>query len=255
MNKPVVFVSHIAEEAEMANALKDLIEENFLGMVKVFVSSSPDSIEPGDKWLEKVEKALDSCSIMILLSSVESVKYPWINFEAGAGWIRKIPVIPLCHSGMEPEELPIPLKLLQGIKISEESSLQAVFKIIAHVLKSNSPKVNFNDFVSSMKTLEEKYIFWNKINYELNQLHNLDVELFDKLFAKELVMVDLSEVELKELNDTISFILQKEYLRIKPAKQQIAFLSTGKMTGKYEIYGSKEYRDLFKNKNCEFYRE
>lgn len=99
MDKPVVFISHITEEKEMAMELKKLIEESFLGMLDVFVSSDENSISSGSKWLDNITSALSSCAIELILCSPNSVKRPWINFEAGAGWVRDIPVIPLCHSG------------------------------------------------------------------------------------------------------------------------------------------------------------
>jgi hypothetical protein len=47
MQKPLIFISHITEEREIAFALKQLIEASFLGMMEVFVSSDPTSIELG----------------------------------------------------------------------------------------------------------------------------------------------------------------------------------------------------------------
>ncbi|PWW84198.1 hypothetical protein CYK95_04780 [Clostridium perfringens] len=101
MNKPIVFISHITEEKELAYKVKELIEESFLEMMEVFVSSDGESITAGDRWLDNITNSLTSCVIELILCSSESIKRPWINFEAGAGWIRKIPVIPLCHSGMK----------------------------------------------------------------------------------------------------------------------------------------------------------
>lgn len=100
MEKPIVFISHITEEKEMALELKSLIEESFLGMISVFVSSDENSISSGSKWLDNITSALGNCAIELILCSPNSVKRQWINFEAGAGWVREIPVIPLCHSGM-----------------------------------------------------------------------------------------------------------------------------------------------------------
>lgn len=101
MSKPIIFISHITEEKEIAIELKKLIEKKILGMMEVFVSSDENSIKLGHKWLEDITYALKNCVIEIILCSSESIKRPWINFEAGAGWIREnIPVIPLCHSGM-----------------------------------------------------------------------------------------------------------------------------------------------------------
>lgn len=76
MNKPIVFISHITEEKELAIELKRLIEESFLGMLEVFVSSDEDSIASGSRWLDNITEALKNCVIELILCSPESVKRP-----------------------------------------------------------------------------------------------------------------------------------------------------------------------------------
>lgn len=49
MDKKIVFISHITEEKELAVKTKELIEESFLGMIEVFVSSDEHSISLGQK--------------------------------------------------------------------------------------------------------------------------------------------------------------------------------------------------------------
>lgn len=167
VKKPIVFISHITEEKELAYELKKLIEFNFLGMLDVFVSSDEASISAGSKWLNDITVSLKNCSSEIILCSPESVKRPWINFEAGAGWIRDIPVIPLCHSGMEPSLLPIPLNMLQAARISEISSLKLIFPVLAESIGSKTPNIDLTNFISSTKEFEDKYTFWNKCNLYL----------------------------------------------------------------------------------------
>lgn len=150
MDKPIIFISHITEEKELALELKQLLEEKFLGMIEIFVSSDEESIALGTRWLDNISNALGSCAIELILCSPQSVKRPWINFEAGAGWIRNISVVPLCHSGMEPSKLPIPLNLLQAIRLSEVSGLKLLLPLIANAIGSAEPKVDFSDFVNKV---------------------------------------------------------------------------------------------------------
>lgn len=58
VQKPVVFVSHISGEREIAGALKALLESSFVGMMDVFVSSDPKSIHLGQQWLDTISAAL-----------------------------------------------------------------------------------------------------------------------------------------------------------------------------------------------------
>lgn len=162
MSKPVVFISHISEEKEIALALKELLNSSFLEMLDVFVSSDFESVNLGQKWLDDITTALKECGVEIIICSPVSVERQWINFEAGAGWIRDIPVIPLCHSGIEPNELPIPLKLLQAGKVTEEASLKEIFRVLVRILGSSLPKVDVSDFVEKAKRFELEYA--KKIN-------------------------------------------------------------------------------------------
>ena len=121
MDKPKVFISHIGEEAQLAQILKTHFLNDFLGMIDVFVSSDSTSITVGNKWLNDIDDALKTAQIELILCSYESVKRPWINFEAGAGWVKGIPVVPVCHTSMRPVDLPIPLNMLQAIEAKDKN--------------------------------------------------------------------------------------------------------------------------------------
>ena len=155
MQKPIVFISHISEEKEIAAALKELVESAFLNMMDVFVSSDPSSIGLGQKWLDSITDALESCVVEVILASPMSIQRPWINFEAGAGWIRKIRVIPICHSGMTPDKLPMPLKLLQAATATEETQLRMILPALARSLDCDLPTIDLSPFIETVKEFEE----------------------------------------------------------------------------------------------------
>lgn len=154
MQKPLVFISHITEEKEIAQALKQLVESTFLNMIDVFVSSDPTSIKLGRKWLDEITHALKNCSVEIILASPESVKRPWINFEGGSGWIRDIPVIPLCHSEMVPAKLPAPLSSLQAATATDEAQLKLIFPVLAEAVGCTLPEIDYLPFIAVVKEYE-----------------------------------------------------------------------------------------------------
>lgn len=252
MNKPIVFISHITEEKELAIELKRLIEESFLGMLEVFVSSDEDSIASGSRWLDNITEALKNCVIELILCSPESVKRPWINFEAGAGWIREINVIPLCHSGMEVSKLPIPLNLLQAVKISEISSLKLIFPVLASAIDAKCPKITFDEFVNRVKQLEEKYTYWNEINKRLTEFESKYVKIFNVLKERDIV-ADLQETDLRELQRILSWFIEKEYVSFQETCS-VALTQEG-LFKKIVINATREYRRLFCMKECVFYRK
>lgn len=152
-----VFISHIHEEKDLAALLKARIAEDFLGKVECFVSSDTESVLAGEIWLRSVEKALNEASIEVILCSAASVKRPWINFEAGAGWIRGIRIVPVCHSGLAPGALPLPLNLLEAISASEPPDLQRLYKTIADAHKSNIPRAPLDDLARQVRKFEVEY--------------------------------------------------------------------------------------------------
>lgn len=155
--KNLVFVSHISDEKEIALALKQLITSSFQDSIDVFVSADPASIALGKKWLDQITDALSNCNILIVICSPASVLRPWINFEAGAGWIRKIPVIPICHSGMTPATLPIPLKLLQAGNASEEKIIREIVGIAALRANCPIPSVDLTTYIERVRAFESTY--------------------------------------------------------------------------------------------------
>jgi hypothetical protein len=155
MQKPLVFISHITTEKEIAVAFKELIEQAFLGMIEVFVSSDPNSIAMGGRWLDNITYGLKNCIIEIVVASPTSVTRPWINFEAGAGWVRDISVIPLCHSGMTPSALPAPLSSLQAALATDATHLERVSAVLAKAIDCKLPDVDYTHFIGVVEKYEE----------------------------------------------------------------------------------------------------
>lgn len=145
-----IFISHIGSETELAQNLKNSLKKHFLGLLDIFVSSDKEAIQAGAKWLDEVDTALKSADFQIVLCSKESVGRPWVNFEAGAAWIRGIPVIPICHSGLRLIDLPIPLGMLQGVECSQPDSLYRLYDIVAKTLGVDVPDIDFKQLASEL---------------------------------------------------------------------------------------------------------
>ena len=155
MAKPRVFVSHISQEGALAAVLKKHLSRDFLNLLDIFVSSDGVSIEAGEKWLDEVSTALEEAQIELVLCSAESVTRPWINFEAGAAWIRRIRLIPVCHSGIKPDELPVPLKMLNAIVAGEAAGVEGLYRSIAKVVDIDAPAADFAAIAAEIRTTEE----------------------------------------------------------------------------------------------------
>ena len=158
MTRKRIFVSHISAEKDLAAALKALLDEHFCDTLEIFVSSDRETIRAGEKWLDAVDQALKSAHMQIVLCSNESVGRPWVNFEAGAAWLRGIPVIPVCHSGLGLNDLPVPLGMLQGIECGKPESLSKLYDAVAALLKVPPPSFDLSKAALQLRAIEETYI-------------------------------------------------------------------------------------------------
>jgi len=131
---PKVFLSHIHEEAPLALVLNDWIEKAFPDQINVFVSSDEKDIPAGEKWLDKIDGALGESQAFIILCSPYSISRPWINFETGCAWVKKVPVIAICHSGQSISSLPRPLSDFQDLAIGDREFIDKLLSSLAHHL-------------------------------------------------------------------------------------------------------------------------
>jgi hypothetical protein len=83
---PLVFISHDARDAELAEAFSKLLKSVSAGMIKTFRSSDrkgTEGIDFGDEWYKRLMVELQSTSDVVCLFTERSLDRPWILFEAG----------------------------------------------------------------------------------------------------------------------------------------------------------------------------
>ena len=125
----------------------------------MFVSSDRKTIEAGSEWLQEVKRGLRSAAIVLIMCSERSITRPWVNFEAGSGWITGKPLVPVCHSGMSPSDLPVPLLMLNGIEATEPAGVRKLLDVIRDELGAGpESEAGLETFISEFKLLESAYI-------------------------------------------------------------------------------------------------
>jgi hypothetical protein len=200
MSKPTIFISHITEEKEIAKSVKEFLESRFLKTINVFASSHEESLKLGDDWMGTIKKSMKDCKLIIVLCSPLSITRPWINFEAGAGWVRDIPVIPLCHSGLTPDKLPVPINSFQGGNLNNQEDISKVFKRIAEILEIDAPDSSNEDFFSAIELFETK-IKNTALSKDTFFIHNLlfrQIEMLKySIFASTLDYKALESIDLR----------------------------------------------------------
>ena len=116
-----VFISHIHQEAPLAEALKRVLQGCLPGS-KVWVSS--EDIAAGDQWGKELDDAMEAAELILVLCSTHSIRAAWVNFEAGAGWGKEVKVVPVCHGDLAFAELTSPLNGFQGHQLATADDLR-----------------------------------------------------------------------------------------------------------------------------------
>jgi len=164
-----LFISHITEEAEYATLLKQMIQQDFLDLAKCFTSSEIGGIGAGENWLTAVERAMGDAKAVIVLCSKASVHRPWVQFEVGAAWMKKVPVIPVCHSGMRFVDLEMPLSLRQGVELPTERGVAQLYDGVSRVLdmKRTPRPADLQARLGQMKEIEGRL--------KVSEVHQFDL--------------------------------------------------------------------------------
>lgn len=169
MGKPIIFVSHAAVDSSVAKLFKEDVERNFLGLCELFVSSDLGSIQGGDEWIKNIQKNLNDAVMSIGLYSPVALSRPWIYAEFGAGWIRGIPTISLCHSGLRKDDLPVPLSHFQALDLVDEFHLKHLYEQIAQAVGCQLPSINYTQESQKYRSItEEKRVKRNIDNWFKN---------------------------------------------------------------------------------------
>jgi len=140
-----VFISHITDEAPIAQALKVHLKRCFGQDLPVFVSSDYASIRTGAEWYRAIVDGITGASAFIVLLSRDSADNRWINFESGLALGAGIRVLPLTIRGFQPGDVGLPLAQLHIRRLADELALEGVVGAIAEAVGSEAPAVGIDE--------------------------------------------------------------------------------------------------------------
>lgn len=147
-----IFISHIEQELPVAQVLQRWIESAFADRCEVWLGADPENIPELSQYLEKNEEAFLEVKALIILCSPHSVQKPWISFEAGCAWLRKIFILPLCYAGMSPSDLPPPLSTFSSLEMSQMDFPQKIMFTLAQELGvSRLPSLQYRQMEKELK--------------------------------------------------------------------------------------------------------
>jgi hypothetical protein len=183
-----IFISHIHDEKPIAENIKKIIDAGFMYQIQVFFSSEDGAIRGGEQWLNKVKKEIKESELILVLCSPASIIKQWINFEIGCGWINEndddVRIIPIVHSGLTYENLPIYLKNKQVYKIDDNNFIENLFLEISTRFGTRWKDINFKELQEKLNSTI------NLINYP-----NTSPLIIDSvLYRTELIVRDLKKL-------------------------------------------------------------
>lgn len=129
-----LFVSHAAEDTELAGALSQLVVAAFdLRRSDVFVSSrSGQRIQPGQPWGGPLLAEMRRTDLAIALVTPAYLASTYCAIELGAFWALGTPIVPVLVSVGRAVEIPAPLAAFEYVEPGEDAPDRIVEAIRRH---------------------------------------------------------------------------------------------------------------------------
>ncbi|MBN2594525.1 MAG: toll/interleukin-1 receptor domain-containing protein [Sedimentisphaerales bacterium] len=174
-----IFISHANEDAALAEIIKIQIDNVFEKKISVFVSSIPGTIKPGSDWFDKILGNLTENNAFVVLVTPYSEKRPFVWFEIGFSWFRRIKknceIYAICAPPINHGNLPEPLCRLQAISLADEKQTKAFFAELTQQFDlGNLDTLDFSKIQDSLPTYPPQITQSGNIDTRFIHFDNLD---------------------------------------------------------------------------------
>jgi hypothetical protein len=134
-SNPAIFVSHSSKDADLAEAIVDLLRSALAINAKEIRCSSVDGYKlPGGVNTEsKLREEVNAASVVIGLITPNSLASSYVMFELGARWGSGLFLVPLL-AGVRTHELNGPLSLLNALSSGNEPDLHHLLEGVGEKL-------------------------------------------------------------------------------------------------------------------------
>lgn len=142
------FISVSTEETSIAEILKDFLERNFPRLSPCFTATR--DMSHGKDYVDQIFRHLARTQVHFVIFSERSCERHWLHLEAGASISHGIPVIPLTHGGLRPNELLKPYDQYHGVDLTKRTDFIALCNHLAEItdtgnVESKEIRVTFNN--------------------------------------------------------------------------------------------------------------
>jgi hypothetical protein len=67
--------------------------------------------------------------------------------------MRGIQIVPMCHGGLRPSDLPMPLSLRQGVSLEDPAGFERLYGRIASLLRCRVPQRPFDELIAEVRAV------------------------------------------------------------------------------------------------------
>lgn len=197
------FISHSSKNKEIAKEFIDLL---ILGGAvthqDIFCSSSYGyGIKPGNNFVNKIKKNLDTSTIVFSLISPNYLDSPFCWAELGAAWTQSKIVIPILFPKVTYSDLTSIYQNTQAVRIDKKEDMDTITFYLDKNSNFDTPKWNTNldNFLKNIENLlkgqpKPEKVPYSKYEDKVNECAKLNADL--KKFADE-------NQELRKLNNKL----------------------------------------------------
>ena len=221
-SKPILFVSHVHEDAEIAKKIQQWLNDKLAKSINVFVSSDKkESMPGGTSWWDEIRSNLTKSQLLVAIITKRSKNRSWIYFEVGGAYFQKINVLPILI-GVPKNEINSPLSQITYYDFSNEEDFNFFCNKILkeYDLATELSDLNIlKNIISMDERIQQKFSIhveekkqyrFNKNQYEditpFSKAEEKQFAFFEKTFKRELTL----EVDIIEDNFETLLLLTRE---------------------------------------------
>lgn len=194
-----VFISWSGKKAnKYAKFLENLLNQIFGNQARTFYSGN---IESGSVWLDRINHALEESKIGIIVLTKESMKKPWVNFEAGAIFkadTKNTLIIPICVDISLKDLENHPLRFFQSRYCFTWESIMDLFNNLKEKLHWQY-QMNLQD----IKRIQDDFNNFLDENKDLNLIEDLLRENQIEVYKRGCFMAEIPEEKFWKIRQTV----------------------------------------------------
>ncbi len=189
--QPLVFISHDARDAKLAEEFSNLLKNVSAGVLKSFRSSDKkvnQGIEYGVEWYPVIIKNIQTASDVVCLLTENSINRPWILFEAGmAKGKLDTPILGVALGIQLTQASTGPFAQFQNCSDDEDSLTKLVFQLVNRIPNSEPDEETIKSQVTKFKKNINQLIETKKKskpeteNDNIQETDNTSAKLFEEI--------------------------------------------------------------------------